>query len=498
MCNCPLSTCPEEIVVIIVSHIEERCDLLNLALTSKLFQRIIIPSFLDLNHIRCDPRRIDVWQWITSKPQLAKRTWALELVDESAWAYWGKAIIPSFSQGFDKLWKWDVYEECVLSLAAAVMHMTHLRRFRWSVQLPFAYAFESLFISLGQQNNMDEFYFRLGKESEGECCRFNGWQQWIPVKFRSLSPLGNFYNITTFSLTVSDAFWPDDESGLVQDWIMQFTNLKHLQLNFRDNGSCFDFSVICDRAYWPSLIELSLHKVEVFPIIPEFILPEDYYDYDTRDADNFATFLHNHPTLERLYFVTDDDYRDFIQPQTVTQLRTLVLKGCNYPAEPLGNWFPQDISQQIQYLECSISAETLPVLRAMTSLRVLHVIDMELEIFQHVVEAVPHIQQLYIPYWYWYTRHKAYHLGDTVASSLFKLRHLVQLEGRLVYPKGNLSENQHIIKRLRQHECLLFVDSVPREQWDLLLNPAALREFPCASVPKIEKSADFYIVNHFD
>jgi len=48
MCNCPIFTCPEEIVVIIVSHIEERYDLLNLALTSKRFRRIIIPSFLDL------------------------------------------------------------------------------------------------------------------------------------------------------------------------------------------------------------------------------------------------------------------------------------------------------------------------------------------------------------------------------------------------------------------------------------------------------------------
>jgi len=285
------------------------------------------------------------------------------------------------------------------------MHMTHLRRFRWNEQLPFAYAFDSLFISLGQQNNMDEFHFALGQESDDQCCRFDEEEMWIPVKFRSLSPLENLHNITTFSLSVCDAKWPDDESGLVQDWMMQFTNLKHLQLNFRGNCSGFDFSVICERAHWPSLVELSLHDVDIFPIIPETTLPENYYDYDTRDADQFATFLHNHPTLERLYIVTDDDYRGFIQPQTVTQLRTLVLKGRYYPAVPLGNWFPQDISQQIQYLECSISADTLPVLRSMTSLRVFDAIDMDVEIFQHVVEAVPHIQQLRIPYWQWYRRH---------------------------------------------------------------------------------------------
>ncbi|KAF8501820.1 hypothetical protein BU17DRAFT_25763, partial [Hysterangium stoloniferum] len=75
-------TLPQELVDIILSHVEDRRDLLSLALTSKSFKAIIVPSWLDFIHIRCDSRRIHIWQSLASRPHLAARTRALELINE--------------------------------------------------------------------------------------------------------------------------------------------------------------------------------------------------------------------------------------------------------------------------------------------------------------------------------------------------------------------------------------------------------------------------------
>jgi len=504
----PLFTCPVEVVDIIVSHIEERRDLLSLALTSKVFHSIIVPSSLDVIHIRCDPRRIDVWKWITSKPHLAMRTRTLELINEYTPEFWGKVIIPSFSQDFDYFLKQDAYEECVLSLAAAVMDMSHLRHFRWNDQLPIADAFQSLFISLGQRDDMDELYFGLVRMGNGNSFDVEIEEPWTPVKFPSLSPLGNLHNITTFCLTVCDVVWSEDESDLMQDLMMQFTKLKHLQLRFMENWLRFDFVVICQRAYWPSLVELSLEGyIGIFPEIPDDTFVESDHDYNARNADQFAAFLHNHPTLERLKFLTDKGCSGFIQPQTVPQLRSLVLNGYCSSAEAklLGNWFPLDIARQIEYLECPVSAKCLPTLGAMTSLRVFFAIDMDLDIFERFVKTVTHIQHLHIPYCFWRTKHSAtlgaHRFADTIVNSLFELEHLVHLEGYFVGNGRDLYKSQYLIKRIMEHERLLYIDSFTREQWDWLLKQAALkRDFdlhllPCVTVPDIRQSGNFYIKN---
>ncbi|KAF8510297.1 hypothetical protein BU17DRAFT_98246 [Hysterangium stoloniferum] len=512
MSNGPLFTRPEEIVVIIISHIEDRHDLLNLALTSRIFKRIIIPSFLDVIHIRCDPRRTDLWQWIASQPHLALRTRTLELVDEideKRRLIDDKALIPSsFSQGFDILGGREFYENSVLSLAAAVMLMTDLRSFRWGGELPVAYAFESLFISLAQPNSINEFSFRFLQESLNLSFAFDDNDKWVPVKLRSLSPaLGNLHNVTTFCLTVYDGPWRADEpESLIQDCMMQFTKLKILQLKFSDDFTiAFDFLVIFQRAHWPSLVELSLEgDFGLFPDFPDGSDSESDNDYNPSAKGQFEAFLRNHPTLERLRICTDSDCSGCIPPQTVPQLRSLILDACRSIAKPIGNWFPLDIAQRIQYLQCSISTESLSTLRAMTSLRVFSALDIDLETFQHLVEAIPHIQQLRIPYRAWCERHSAPsegdHFQDILISSLFKLEDLVQLEGNFVIDGSDLSEHQYLIMRIMEHQSLLYIDSFTREQWDVLLKQTALREnvdiqLPCVAVPDIQKSGEFFLTD---
>ena len=149
-----LFTFPKELLLIIISHIVLRRDLLNLALTSKAFKCIIIPGFLELIHIRCDPRRIDIWEWLISKPHLARRIRTLELCDDDWDEY--PAIIPSSFPPFCISGP-EALETLAESFTAALMLMTRLHRFRWSRSL---HSPEQLFIGLRQQMDLNELYFR--------------------------------------------------------------------------------------------------------------------------------------------------------------------------------------------------------------------------------------------------------------------------------------------------------------------------------------------------
>ncbi|KAF8515127.1 hypothetical protein BU17DRAFT_68072 [Hysterangium stoloniferum] len=518
--NRPLFTGPVEVVVMIISHIEKHCDLWSLAHVSKVFYDIIVPEWLDYIHIRCDPLRIDIWQSITSQPHLGARTRTLELINErvaSEHYSWSACkaipycqdfdncnsitsfpyIIPSFSPEYLNLpIKREVYEKSVLALADALKHMTRLRCFRWGSELPVAYAFEPLFNSFGQRNDMDEFYFDLGDDVWGLPLIHD--DKLTVVNLPPISPLGKFCNITTFCLTIDNVPWHHESDSLV-DWIIQFTTLKHLQLNFLPKPGNFDFLVIWQRAHWPSLVELTLEAdIKLFPEFPAF---GDYF-HNPNEESPFTTFLHNHQTIQRLQIRTLKNYSGFIQPQTLSRLRSLVL-GFKSHVGPFRNGFPLDIAQQIEYLECSISAECLPTLQAMTSLRVFNALCMDLEVFERFVEAAPHIQHLHIPYAMWYNSSliEPCHLADRLVSCLFKLNHLVRLEGKFVVnERCDLFQTQYLISKIMEHTSLVYIDSLTREQWNLALKEAAVRErfeihLPCVTIPDIKEYAGFYIKN---
>ncbi|KAF8515126.1 hypothetical protein BU17DRAFT_68071 [Hysterangium stoloniferum] len=470
----PLFTRAEELVEIILCHVEDRRDLLSLALTSKLFRRIIIPSVLDYNHIRCDPRRIDVWQLLASRPHYAARTRTLELINELGGSkpyYWAnrggipycndvvrckpitpvESIIPSFSpRDFDPPRKREAYEKSVVALAGAIKPMTRLRRFRWSCQLPVTRAFRVLFKILGLRNDLDEFYFDF----------MDDWDAILPNKYNIGLPV----RINPIS-TVYFMIQPDD---------------------------C-DLVVIWERAHWRFLVEFTLEaRINLVPEFPDDLFAESDYYYDASEESPFATFLHNHQNIQRLRVCT---------PQSVPGLRSLVL-GSPFNVGPLGDWFPLDDAQQMDYLECAIAAKCLPTIQTMTSLRVLNVLSIKFSVFERLVEASPHIQQLCIPYGSWYnpTRVEACLLADTTVSCLVKLEQLVQLEGGFVVRGSDLFQTEYLINKLMGHKRLVYIDYLTREQWSLALKEAALREsfeiqLPRVTVPDIRESAGFYIQN---
>ncbi|KAF8510283.1 hypothetical protein BU17DRAFT_70111 [Hysterangium stoloniferum] len=525
--NQPLFTCPVEVLVMIISHIEDRCDLMSMAQVSEDFHRIIVSKWLDYIHIRCDPLRIDIWQRIASNPYLAARTRSLEIINESVgpeeynWSackatpYCNNSehcrcntsfpsIIPSFSPPYlDPFVTREAYEKSVLVLGDALKHMTRLRCFRWGLQLPVGYALESLLKSFGKRNDMDEFYLNLGHHDSGPV-PFEDDDITGPVNLPLISPLGKFPNITTFCLTINQVPWHHESDSLV-DWIVQFTALKHLQLIFEPKPDNFDLLVIWQRAYWPSLVELTLEAdIKLFPEFTDDYAPwGGPYFHNPCEESPFSTFLRKHQTIERLRIRTQTNYSGFIQPQTLSRLRSLVL-GFVSRASPFDNGFPLDIAQQIEYLECSISAASLPTLLAMTSLRVFNALSMDLEVFERFVEAAPHIQHLHIPYamWYDYSLIEPSHLADRVVSCLLKLNHLVQLEADFTVNGGDcdLFHIQYLINKIMEHKSLVYINSLTREQWKLALKEAALSEsfqifLPCATLPDIRESAGFYIKN---
>ncbi|KAF8495102.1 hypothetical protein BU17DRAFT_103659 [Hysterangium stoloniferum] len=434
--NQPLFTCPVEVLVMIISHIEDRCDLMSMAQVSEDFHRIIVSKWLDYIHIRCDPLRIDIWQRIASNPYLAARTRSLEIINESVgpeeynWSackatpYCNNSehcrcntsfpsIIPSFSPPYlDPFVTREAYEKSVLVLGDALKHMTRLRCFRWGLQLPVGYALESLLKSFGKRNDMDEFYLNLGHHDSG------------PVPFEDDDITGPV-NLPL----ISPVPWHHESDSLV-DWIVQFTALKHLQLIFEPKPDNFDLLVIWQRAYWPSLVELTLEAdIKLFP---EFT--DDYAPwggpYSTTHAKRAPSHLPPQAsTIERLRIRTQTNYSGFIQPQTLSRLRSLGT-WLRIPCQPFRQRVPLDIAQQIEYLECSISAASLPTLLAMTSLRVFNAL-LWIWRYSNVLLRLPHTSNTFIfltRCGYSYSLIEPSHLADRVVSCLLKLNHLVQLE----------------------------------------------------------------------
>ena len=73
-----------EIIEHIVSFLDRPRDLLSLALTSKHTHRIVIPIHLQTRLIRCDVRRVSLWNLLGSLPPIiATRFVSLQIVDES-------------------------------------------------------------------------------------------------------------------------------------------------------------------------------------------------------------------------------------------------------------------------------------------------------------------------------------------------------------------------------------------------------------------------------
>ncbi|GJJ12794.1 hypothetical protein Clacol_007039 [Clathrus columnatus] len=66
----------------IASHIDSTNDLLSLALTCYIFKELIIPDHLEFRHIRCDFRRKDVWESLSSRPRPTRGIRILDLIYE--------------------------------------------------------------------------------------------------------------------------------------------------------------------------------------------------------------------------------------------------------------------------------------------------------------------------------------------------------------------------------------------------------------------------------
>ena len=77
-----LSRLAPELINYICLYISNPGDLLSFALTCKIVSEVITPDHLELRHIRCDFRRISLWERLVQLPEIASRIVSLELVDE--------------------------------------------------------------------------------------------------------------------------------------------------------------------------------------------------------------------------------------------------------------------------------------------------------------------------------------------------------------------------------------------------------------------------------
>ncbi|THU97149.1 hypothetical protein K435DRAFT_838748 [Dendrothele bispora CBS 962.96] len=126
---------PTEILDYIVSHVDSKHDLLNLALTCQRMHSVVIPRHFDYRVVRAKVSSISVWNHLIVNRSLAKNVRQLEILDERAPAT--KEIVPAgiiasdtdLESTDDELTMHVKQERYVLQ---ALGRMTTLVYFKWS------------------------------------------------------------------------------------------------------------------------------------------------------------------------------------------------------------------------------------------------------------------------------------------------------------------------------------------------------------------------------
>lgn len=166
-----LSNLAPELVESICLDIPNPRDLLSFALTCKTICEVVIPDHLELRHIRCDFRRVSLWEELVQFPAVASRIVSLELISEHTSTL--DPIRPTHSKlilthDFEldawgskcPLFNVD-YARGMQSLTSALQTMVNLSRFHWLVNE--AHPTNEALLSLSTGSSaLEDFVLKLG------------------------------------------------------------------------------------------------------------------------------------------------------------------------------------------------------------------------------------------------------------------------------------------------------------------------------------------------
>jgi hypothetical protein len=159
-----LSDQPTDVLDHICAFVDRPKDILSFALTSRQIYQLAIPDHIEFRHLRCDIRRISLWEKLSELPAIASRFVSLEVIVEGG-DFIGRAIFPTRSKLLvdrdetdDVLFDWnpkyfafdaeqsqlDEYMQtqrtrqptlakCMQAFVGALQCMSGLTRFHWLV-----------------------------------------------------------------------------------------------------------------------------------------------------------------------------------------------------------------------------------------------------------------------------------------------------------------------------------------------------------------------------
>ncbi|KAJ7111616.1 hypothetical protein C8R43DRAFT_1041063 [Mycena crocata] len=405
----PLTDQPAETLDQIVSLIHLTSDLLSLALACKSLNTIIIPDHLEFRHVRCDPRRQNLWRALAQRPLSATRIHTLELLPEST-AFHPLVQKPLFIDPVSTplvpksvianvhamsalpycmrdLCGLSCGEECEKVLASAIAQMQGLYRLGWNhnqflqTHAPIAPIFESL---LQTCPNLRELEITHHDVSRGY------FHSFFPPAWKST-------NLTLVSLSVRRARVSvlEPYKHLPDMFLMlsHCPSLHDLRLAFESRDE-IDMDPLFEHGKWPQLTRLILEgDIQSPPIsmLNNFIRYHTHMEILSLPQKWIPRPL---PALPRLRWLSSPDMRRHIS------------NGLHFP--------------HLEYVEMTKASSGFPTtsdlsmsmdrLRSFPALRGITTSIQSRTMLQRLADTVPHLERLSLAAAPWNQRRFSY--GD--------------------------------------------------------------------------------------
>ncbi|KAK0470444.1 uncharacterized protein EV420DRAFT_1634866 [Desarmillaria tabescens] len=272
---------PTEILDAIVFHIDDKRDLVALAVSCRRMHGVVVPRHLDYRVVRCKVSSISVWNHLIVNRSLARNVRRLEILDERAS---GEAVrIPGGVVGTDTdLESTDdelgMHEKQERFLVSALARMSALRSFVWSCNHS-PISIDNVWPTLLKCQTLSEVEINdnmiFGPTSDsGEDSRAARSLVLPSVKTASFQSTKHIYGSCQ-----------NPELGRIKDMLNYCPNLEDLNISYARPRPPFAAYIPADELFlygrWPSLTTLTLTNLR-------------------GASDAASTFLSSHPSLEVL------------------------------------------------------------------------------------------------------------------------------------------------------------------------------------------------------
>ncbi|GJJ08865.1 hypothetical protein Clacol_003085 [Clathrus columnatus] len=276
-----LSVLPVELVFKVISFIDERKDLLALALTCRTLEKTLIPDHINHLEIHCPPHMLDIWDHLLKRPVLWQCVKTLGLTHSAN----DTLLVPPKFRTLK--YKWQAFrgnhwndEESLTSLYELLPNLENLTCFRVVIR----------------HATPQSILNRLSETLKASGCNLERLEIDVSVTRSGHNPPENLGRNISFSLpslhslsclSISVFNHVDLEGLPIIDILTKAPSLTQLKLHLpHSEGPVSRILDTLFALYWPYLKHLTVEKIHKINI----------------DNLKLVTFFKRHTTLETLYF----------------------------------------------------------------------------------------------------------------------------------------------------------------------------------------------------